>query len=100
MDEDKFVPLQKMLQEDAPIAGTSKTADEDTDDEYSKDIESVDYNSDEDSTEQKPKIAKKKESTFSVKLPQHLKGLMGEANLRFARGNRLCTTKLSLIDFV
>lgn len=86
MDEDKFVPLQNMLQEDAPIAGTSQIAAEDTDDELSRDIESMNYNSDEDTTDQKPK---KKEPRFSVKLPQHLKGLMGEANLRFARGNQL-----------
>lgn len=81
-DKDKFAPLQKLLQDDAPIAGSSK---EPSSSIY-KDIEMEDMEisecSDEDSTEEKPK----KKRTVGVKLAAHLKALMGEANLRFARG--------------
>lgn len=77
-DDDEFIPLPQMLQEEAPIAGTSKETLHDSDDE----VVAASSSDEETSEERKPKVAK----IYTTKIPPHLKGLMGEANLRFARG--------------
>lgn len=85
-DKDKFTPLEKMSQDD-PVAGTSK----ETTDDISKETEleeemDMEDNSGEEYSEEQEKLVKKR-GPVTAKLPAHLKGLMGEANLRFARGN-------------
>lgn len=82
-DKDKLVPLQKLLKENTPIAGTSNETSDNIYQNIKMETKDFSDSSDEDSSEQKSKIGKKR---GSVKLPVHLKGLMGEANLRFARG--------------
>lgn len=83
-DNDEFAPLQKLLQDDAPIAGSSSEPNSSC---YKEEAMEVSENSDEDSSEQEETFEIKR--TVGVKLPTHLKGLMGEANLRFARGKNI-----------
>lgn len=80
-DNDKFAPLEKLLQDDAPIAGSSNAPNNSC---YKGEAMEISEGSDGDSSEQEETFERKR--TVGVKLPTHLKGLMGEANLRFARG--------------
>lgn len=94
--EKKLTSLEKLLMKrDEPVASTSglqhrtssseESGEDDCEPEDSQEMANCDPPNAE--TSRTPKVAPKKQRIQRSKIPTYLRGLMGEANLRFARGD-------------